>query len=120
MCAAAITGTMLTITIIRTRTSIAERHVRQLCHCRLERGEPAEDRPRQHLDLRGRSRWGGMAGRKSADAAQREKSPPRIAVGCDGAWRTRAARFRFSIRLSRRLCAAARAQSRAPLARGLG
>src|ERR1700716_4431768 len=84
-CAAATTGTIMMIaTMITTttiRTDIAERHVRQLCHCRLERGEPAQDRPRQHLDLRRRSRWGRTAGRKYADAAQRGKSPPRIAVG---------------------------------------
>src|SRR5207237_5030816 len=97
------------MTVTATRTRIAEPDVRQFRHRRLERGEPAEDRPRQHLDLRGRSRRLGAAGRKSADPARGQGLTRRNPGGGDRARRARAARLRFSVRLPRRFRPAARA-----------
>src|SRR5712671_6862467 len=86
-------------TVTATRTRIAEPDVRQFRYCRLERGEPAENRARQHLDLRGRSRRLGAAGRESADPARGQDLARRNPGGGDGARRAGAARLRFPVRL---------------------
>ena len=122
-------GTATIITIARPSADRAAplkcrsrcRALRHLRHGRLERGEPAADRPRQHLDLR--------RARDGADRARLENPPTRHAARktcspmarrrCDGARRAVLARLRFSVRLSRRFRRAARLGG-AAVARRLG
>src|SRR5271155_4200626 len=72
--------------------------VRCLRDGRLERGNRAAYRPRQHLDLLARQRW--RAAREPADPARRKNAPRELAGRGSGAPGTCTPRFRFPIRLS--------------------
>src|SRR4051812_9840195 len=87
----------ITTTGTTTLTRTAEWDVRPFRDRRLERGEPAEDRPGQHLDLRGRPRRRRAPRGKSGDPARGEGFAQRHAGGGDATRRTCAARLRLSV-----------------------